>query len=62
MTDHESPLTCCDRECAAANDCIVGGIECERCHRYFCANEICDNGMCEECDEEHPNEEEENEQ
>lgn len=49
MTDHESPLTCCDRECAAANDCIVGGIECDGCGQFYCSHEIDERGLCAEC-------------
>lgn len=58
MSGSANPLTCCDRECAGANGCEVGGIECERCHRYFCADEICENGMCDECAEEYEREQE----
>lgn len=46
---------CCDYECAEANDCQVGGIECEMCHGYFCANELCEhNGyyVCSDCEAE----------
>lgn len=47
--------TCCDHECAEANGCVVGGVECEWCHDYFCAGELEEyNGMyvCNECREE----------
>lgn len=31
------PLTCCDRECAAANGCgAEGGETCSVCGRYYC--------------------------
>lgn len=56
-------ITCCDQECAAANLCQVGGYACERCGRYFCANELTEhNGMsvCVDCEQEI--EEEENEE
>lgn len=43
---------CCDYECAEANNCQVGGIECEGCHGYFCAKDLGEyNGMyvCDDC-------------
>ena len=43
--------TCCDYECAEANDCMVGGIECKRCGDYFCSHEIREDGLCDECAE-----------
>jgi hypothetical protein len=42
----------CDHECAEANNCQVGGIRCEWCHGYFCANDLGEyNGMyvCDDC-------------
>lgn len=56
--------TCCDQECAEANFCQVGGIECERCGGYFCANELGEyNGqyVCNDCKTEMEVEEEEGE-
>ena len=58
MSGSANPKTCCDHECAGANGCKVGGIECERCGRFFCADEIRDNGMCKECAEEYEKEQE----
>lgn len=49
MGGSSSPKTCCDRDCAAANDCIEGGIECDWCGRYFCSHEIDERGLCAEC-------------
>ena len=46
---HDEPMTCCDEECAAANDCVVGGYQCEGCGRYFCADELDECGYCEAC-------------
>lgn len=54
--------TCCDYECAEANRCQVGGVECDRCGVYFCANELGEhNGMyvCDDCKTEMESEEEE---
>ncbi|MBQ4199552.1 MAG: hypothetical protein II649_06690 [Kiritimatiellae bacterium] len=45
------PLTYCDRECAAANGCVVGGMTCSGCGRYFCAHELLD-GLCADCEAE----------
>ena len=36
-----SPITCCDRDCAGANGCRVGG--------YRCAYELDERGLCEDC-------------
>ena len=57
--------TCCDYECAEANGCQVGGIECEYCHRHFCAKELGEhNGkyICDDCREEIEDEESEEEE
>lgn len=54
--------TCCDWKCAEANFCQVGGIKCERCGGYFCANKLDEhNGMyvCDDCRTEMEAEEEE---
>lgn len=55
----------CDHECAEANNCQVGGIECERCHGYFCAKDLGEyNGMyvCNDCRQEIEEEEIEEEE
>lgn len=54
--------TCCDKECAEANFCQVGGIKCEWCGAYFCARDLGEyNGMCvcDDCKAEMESEEEE---
>lgn len=54
--------TCCDYECAMANGCQVGGLECDRCGEYFCSNELAEhNGeyVCDDCKKEMESEEEE---
>ena len=54
MSKHESPLTCCDWECAAANRCQEGGFQCPDCGYWFCADEIADaDGRCDDCAERH---------
>ena len=58
MSGSEEPKACCDRECAAANDCIEGGVECDWCGRYFCSHEIDERGMCAECAKERAESEE----
>lgn len=43
----------CDYECAEANNCQVGGIECENCGGHFCSNEITrwhGKVVCENCE------------
>ena len=49
MRRHDDPLDFCDAACAAANDCAVGGYQCEGCGRYFCADELDECGYCEAC-------------
>ena len=39
----------CDFYCAEANDCMIGGIRCERCGERFCATEIGEDGICPDC-------------
>ena len=46
---YNEPLDCCDEECAAVNSCQIGGCQCERCGRYFCADELDECGYCESC-------------
>lgn len=58
MSGSKEPKTCCDRECAEANDCIEGGVECDRCGRYFCSQELDERGLCAECAEEAEKEQE----
>lgn len=51
MSGHARPLTCCDRDCAGANGCRIGGYQCERCGRWFCGDEIGEDGICVDCEE-----------
>lgn len=54
--------TCCDWECAEANNCQVGGVQCDRCGGYFCASDLCYyNGkyVCDDCKKEMESEEQE---
>lgn len=66
MSRHESPLTCCDLECAAANGCREGGYQCEDCGNWFCGHEVVegDDGVCrcDDCAEIHRRELEEEEE
>lgn len=40
--------TCCTSDCAYHNDCIIGGYECRRCGRSFCAGDI-RGDLCDDC-------------
>ena len=55
------PLTCCDRDCADANGCRMGGAQCPDCGGWYCPpNEASDeDGRCEDCAERHRRQEEE---
>lgn len=60
MSKHCEPLTCCDRDCAGANNCTMGGVECPDCGCWYCpVNEGDDDGRCDECAERHTHELEE---
>lgn len=61
MSGHYHPLTCCDRDCAEANGCRIGGYECAGCGKWFCGDEIDQDGYCDDCAEERRKEEEEEE-
>ena len=41
----------CSEDCANSNNCVVGGIECDRCGSYVCAIDIDENGLCPDCSE-----------
>lgn len=41
--------THCDFSCAEANNCVIGGVRCERCGERFCATEIGEEGLCADC-------------
>lgn len=50
---HSSPLTCCDSECSLANNCRIGGYQCDGCGLWFCGEDLTrtDDGrdLCDEC-------------
>lgn len=54
MSGHMRPLTNCDRDCAGANGCRVGGFQCDGCGLWFCGedlNRIGDTSeyLCDDC-------------
>jgi len=49
MGGYSSPLTCCDRDCAGANHCQIGGYQCNDCGRWFCGSELNEEGYCSDC-------------
>ncbi len=60
---HYEPLPCCDHDCAAANNCTMGGVECHDCGSWYCpVNEGDDDGRCDDCAARHRRELEEEEQ
>ena len=67
MSNRYSPLACCDRDCAAANNCGgEGGAQCERCGCWYCpaeeGREVCGGFYCDRCADEVEAEEEEEEE
>lgn len=62
MSKHYSPLTVCDRDCAGANACTMGGEQCTDCGCWYCpATEGIGDGRCDDCAERHRREIEEEE-
>lgn len=62
MSKHYHPLTCCDHDCAAANNCMMGGVECPECGMWYCpVGEGDEEGRCDDCAERHRRELEEEE-
>lgn len=59
MSGRYSPLHCCDRDCAIANGCTVGGCQCAGCGQWFCGNDLDEDGYCDDCAERRREEEEE---
>lgn len=53
------PINVCDRDCALANGCVVGGRRCAKCGLWFCASELDEDGVCDNCHEEQEENEEE---
>lgn len=45
-------IGCCDADCAGINHCRIGGFQCERCRRWFCAGDLNEDGLCDDCAEE----------
>jgi len=50
-------LTCCDRDCAVANGCRMGGYQCHICGRWYCGEEMHDVDHCSDCWEDREREE-----
>ena len=51
---HTRPLTVCDRDCAGANGCHVGGYQCDGCGLWFCGEDLNQAGdtleyLCDDC-------------
>lgn len=63
MSKHYSPLTVCDHDCAGANNCKVGGVQCPNCGCWYCpvSEEGDDDWRCDDCAERHRRELEEEE-
>ena len=55
MSTRYSPLTCCDRDCAGANNCTMGGVECPDCGCWYCpiSHDHDEEGRCDDCAERH---------
>ena len=51
MSKYYDRLTVCDRDCAGANNCVEGGVQCPRCGMWYCpVNEDSDEeGNCADC-------------
>lgn len=61
MGDEYTRLTCCDSDCAGANRCTQGGVQCQSCGMWFCpvCEDFDERGYCEDCAEEYPAEDDE---
>ena len=62
MSGRFRPITVCDRVCAIANECRIGGYQCEDCRKWYCVYDVEDyRGMtlCGECAESRRAEDEE---
>ena len=51
MKGKPHPIRSCDRDCALVNNCQIGGVCCENCGLWFCANELDEHGHCPDCAE-----------
>lgn len=49
MNGSYQPMKCCDAECAGVNHCRIGGLQCAKCGRYFCAGDINEDDLCYDC-------------
>ena len=54
MSGHTRPLTVCDDLCAKANNCRVGGFQCDCCGLWFCRKDMNQAGdtsehLCDDC-------------
>lgn len=49
MSDSPYQEDGCDRECAAANHCRIGGCQCSQCGEYYCIDMMTPFGICENC-------------
>lgn len=54
---HTKPLTICDRDCAGADGCRVGGFQCDGCRLWFYGEDLermpDERYLCEGCAEEY---------
>ena len=48
---YESRVPHCDRDCAGANHCTMGGVQCPDCGRWFCpdTHDSDEGGRCDAC-------------
>ena len=49
MSASNYPKTCCSWDCALFNGCRQGGMKCETCGKYYCAEEMHEEGLCVDC-------------
>lgn len=54
MSGHTRPLTICDRECSLANNCRIGGYQCDGCGLWFCGEDLTnvegtEKYLCDDC-------------
>ena len=40
MRGYIREITCCDRDCAGANGCRIGGYQCEDCGKWYCIYDV----------------------
>lgn len=47
-------FSCCDSDCAVVNNCMVGGMVCDKCGGRFCRTELANHDgrlLCDNCEE-----------